>query len=92
LLIIRQQLKVLVRHELPKRQNVFLDEPLVVFHLKVLQEIGTLEALLVHSILTFLRSSLHQLTEFEVRNAAIVVFVPVFVVPRLAQGQELVLC
>jgi hypothetical protein len=63
-----------------------------VFHLKVLQEIGTLEALLVHSILTFLRSSLHQLTEFEVRDAAIVVFVPVFVVPRLAQGQELVLC
>ena len=50
------------------------------------QEIRALQALLADGILSFLLSSILQLTELEAFDATVVVLVPIFVIPRLAQG------
>jgi hypothetical protein len=60
-----------------------------VLQLEMLQEVGTLQGLLVNHSLPLLHTGLHQLEELEVLDAAIVKLIPVFIVPGLAQWQEL---
>jgi hypothetical protein len=55
----------------------------------MLQEVGTLQGLLVNRSLPLLHTGLHQLEELEVLDAAKVKLIPVFIVPGLAQWQEL---
>lgn len=58
----------------------------------MLKEVGTLETLLVHSVLAALATCILSLAELKVLDAAVVIFVPVFIIPGLAQRDELILC
>ena len=55
------------------------------------QEVGTHQTLLANCILSLLLTGVFQFSELQTCDATIVVLVPILVVPRPAQGQELVL-
>lgn len=55
------------------------------------EEVGTLQTLLVHCILAFILAGFFQFAELEVLDFTVVVFIPIFVIPRLTKRQELIL-
>jgi hypothetical protein len=55
------------------------------------EEVGTLQTFFVDSVLAPFATCILRLTELKVLDAAVVVLIPIFVVPGFAQRDELVL-
>ena len=90
LLIVRQKLKILVRHELADRVDPILDDPLVVSHSEVLREVLAVYALTLLRCVSHFGSLVEQSTDVHLFQPLVVVqLVPARRCPGSASGNKI---